>query len=553
MKNIDFTKTVLLVEDEAIISIITTKLIKKAGYDVVTANSGEKAVELVAAGKQIDLILMDIDLGTGIDGTETARRILSIINIPIVFHTSHSEREMVEKVQGITRYGYVIKSSGDFVLQSSIEMAFELFDAHKNLETTIKSLRQSDERYALINNSSLDFIYSYDINSRYTSANKKLCDVLNLKEDQIIGKNHSELGFPEALCIEWDSVHKELFKADTTIKTNTTIPWSEGKIYTYEVILNPLHNANGEIIGIGGTSRNITDKKKTEDELQLKNEELRKLNEELNATVEELEASNEEMAQINEEIIQANKMLEEKEEEYNILFESSSSGVFIIDNNRLKIMNSMVNKILGYSAEVLTNENFINFIHPDDRDLTMDYYKRKLNGEKFGTDHSFRVITADGETRWISNKSVLISINGKISTLNYASDITDSVTAENSRAESEQRYRALFDHSPQGLVHFDINGKIKKCNSAFVGIIGSSKEKLIGLNMLDLPDKKLTSAIQCALCGEISGYDDIYHSVTAEKSTPVKLTIAPIKNTENGILGGIIIAEDKSISYSGFN
>jgi PAS domain S-box-containing protein len=426
MKSIDLTKTVLLVEDEAIISIVTTKAVKKAGYKVITANSGEKAVEIVSGGESIDLILMDIDLGAGIDGTETARQILSVSNIPIVFHTSHSERDMVEKVKGITRYGYVIKSSGDFVLQSSIEMAFELFDAHKNLKKTVQSLMQSD------------------------------------------------------------------------------------------------------------------------DNLQLKNQEMAELNEELNATIEELEASNEEMAQINEELIQTNKMLEEKEEDYNILFESSSSAVFIIDSGRLKIMNSMVNKILGHSSEVLTAEKFTAFIHPEDRDEAVNYYRKKLNGEKSETDHIFRIVTADGATRWISNRSVLISMNGKVTTLNYANDITDSVTAETIRVESEQRYKALFDHSPHGLVHFDINGVIKKCNSVLVGIIGSSREKLIGINMLDLPDRKLTSAIQHALRGETSDYEDTYHSVTAEKSTPVKLTIAPIKNRENGILGGIIIAEDKS-------
>lgn len=426
MKNTEFTKTVLLVEDEAIISIITTKAVKKAGYNIKTANSGEKAVELISGGESIDLILMDIDLGSGIDGTEAARQILSIRNVPIVFHTSHSERDMVEKVKGITRYGYVIKSSGDFVLQSSIEMAFELFEAHRNLEKTVQSLTLS------------------------------------------------------------------------------------------------------------------------EDSLHLKNQELAKLNEELNSTIEELEASNEEMAQINEELIQTNKMLEEKEEEYNILFESSSSAVFIIDSGRLKIMNSMVNKILGHSAEIVSAENFTAFIHPEDREKTIHHYREKLNGEKSEKDYIFRVITADGETRWISNRSVLVSMNGKVTTLNYANDITDSVIAENTRAESEHRYRAIFDHSPHGLVHFDSNGIIKKCNSVFVNIVGSSKEKLIGLNMLDLPDKKLTSAIQSALCGEISGYEDMYHSVTAKKSTPVKLTIAPVKNNNCGIMGGIIIAEENT-------
>ncbi|OHE65661.1 MAG: hypothetical protein A2413_07635 [Treponema sp. RIFOXYC1_FULL_61_9] len=124
-------KTILLVEDEAIIAMAQMMVLKRFGYAALSAGTGEKAVDLACGNEAISLVLMDIDLGLGIDGTEAARRILTNRNIPIVFLTSHSEREMVEKVRGITRYGYVIKNSGDFVLQSSIEMAFELFDAHE--------------------------------------------------------------------------------------------------------------------------------------------------------------------------------------------------------------------------------------------------------------------------------------------------------------------------------------------------------------------------------------------------------------------------------------
>jgi PAS domain S-box-containing protein len=141
------TKTILLVEDEAIIALAEAASIKRFGYDVVPAYSGEDAVKAAAEDATISLILMDIDLGKGIDGTEAARRILLGRNLPIVFLTSHSEREMVEKVRGITRYGYVIKNSGDFVLQSSIEMAFELFEALEKTKEKEKALQKSEILY----------------------------------------------------------------------------------------------------------------------------------------------------------------------------------------------------------------------------------------------------------------------------------------------------------------------------------------------------------------------------------------------------------------------
>jgi PAS domain S-box-containing protein len=131
-------KKILLVEDEAIIAVAESALLKENGYDVVTARSGEESIDIIKADPSFDLVLMDIHLGKGIRGTEAAREILALQTLPIVFLTSHSEREMVETVHGITRYGYVIKNSGDSVLISSIEMAFELFEAHWNLEESVR-------------------------------------------------------------------------------------------------------------------------------------------------------------------------------------------------------------------------------------------------------------------------------------------------------------------------------------------------------------------------------------------------------------------------------
>jgi len=137
------SKTILLVEDEAIIAIAEARTIRQFGYEVITANSGEKAVALATGEKKIDLLLMDIDLGKGISGPEAALQVLKIRTLPIVFLTSHSERTMVERVRGITRYGYVIKNSGDFVLQSSIEMAFELFGADQETREKESRLEQT--------------------------------------------------------------------------------------------------------------------------------------------------------------------------------------------------------------------------------------------------------------------------------------------------------------------------------------------------------------------------------------------------------------------------
>lgn len=120
-------KTVLLVEDEAIIALSKQNELTKYGYNVVICNTGEKAVATSKEDDEIDLILMDIDLGSGMDGTVAAELILRDRDLPFVFLSSHTEPVMVEKTEKITSYGYVVKSSGITVLDASIKMAFKLY------------------------------------------------------------------------------------------------------------------------------------------------------------------------------------------------------------------------------------------------------------------------------------------------------------------------------------------------------------------------------------------------------------------------------------------
>ena len=126
--------TILLAEDNAIISMDKEMFLCENGFDVVVASSGEEAVRAAEIEADIDLVLTDIDLGPGMDGLEAAERILEIREVPIVFLTNHAETEYVEKAKRITSYGYVLKSAGKFMLLESIDMALKLFAAHQELD-----------------------------------------------------------------------------------------------------------------------------------------------------------------------------------------------------------------------------------------------------------------------------------------------------------------------------------------------------------------------------------------------------------------------------------
>ena len=120
-------KTILVVEDEFFISMRLVQLLDSWGYSSLTAHTGEIAIAC-AQSQTINLVLMDIDLGTGMDGTDTAREILKTRNVPIVFHTSYSEHEVQDRISGITHYGCIQKSVSDFELMSRVNAAIQRFE-----------------------------------------------------------------------------------------------------------------------------------------------------------------------------------------------------------------------------------------------------------------------------------------------------------------------------------------------------------------------------------------------------------------------------------------
>ncbi len=152
----DKDKRILLVEDDAIIALSEEKILQRSGYRVMTVHTAQDAIEKVREA-EIDLILMDIDLGPGkMNGTDAAEIILEEKEIPIVFLTNHAEKEMVDKVKGITRYGYILKNSGRFVLLESIAMAFELYNSYLEI-------RERERRYDDLIRNLDDIIYNLDV------------------------------------------------------------------------------------------------------------------------------------------------------------------------------------------------------------------------------------------------------------------------------------------------------------------------------------------------------------------------------------------------------
>ncbi len=201
---------ILLVEDESVVALATSQTLKMHGYDVIIALSGEEAIRTVYTTDDIRLILMDVALGPGIDGAETAQIILRNREIPIVFLSSHMEEEIVLRTRNVTSYGYVVKHTGATVLLTSITMAFRLHQAHQELQETREYLGK-------IINSLIDPIFVKDRNHRWVLLNDEFCSFVSLPREELLGKHDYDLFPEEEARVFWEQDDKVLRTGDESI------------------------------------------------------------------------------------------------------------------------------------------------------------------------------------------------------------------------------------------------------------------------------------------------------------------------------------------------
>jgi PAS domain S-box-containing protein len=116
--------------------------------------------------------------------------------------------------------------------------------------------------------------------------------------------------------------------------------------------------------------------------------------------------------------------LRRSEEKYRLLVENANDAIFILQDGQIKFSNRKAKEIAANLDTELKSDPFINYVHPDDRDMIIDRHRRRLKGEKPPNYYSFRLISKTGRQIWAENNSVLVNWKGRPATLNFLRDIT---------------------------------------------------------------------------------------------------------------------------------
>lgn len=484
----DVGKTILIVEDDPIIALMERKQLENEKYRVLHTASGEKAVELVCVAREpVDLVLMDIDLGTGMDGTEAARHILATVNIPLIFLSSHTEKEIVEKTESITNYGYVVKNSSFTVLDASIKMAFRLFDASKVIirqrmemeasyeemqtanESLIRSqeallvteseLRKSEERFKALHNASFGGIAIHD-KGIILDCNKGLSDMTGYSEAEL----HSGMDGLSLIAEKSRDIVRDRIRSGYEKPYEVMGVRKDGSEYPLRLEARNIPYKGSQVRVV--EFRDITEQKRMEKELR------------------------------------------ESEERFRSYIDNAPDGIFLADErSHYTEVNPAACEMTGYTEDELCSMHIMDLIPPAEAEKAIAHFDRvRKDGTSTG-ESAF--VTKAGEVRHWSISAVKLSDTRY---MGFTKDITDRIRAEQTLRGKEEQYRFALEGSNLGEWDWDYaSGKVVR-NARWAEMLGYTPEEVDGTlqSGVDLRHPDDVDTIEKQVSDHFSGITDHY-------------------------------------------
>lgn len=420
------SKKILLVEDEALIALSEARMLAKHGFEVSTVYSGEKSLEAVASDLDISLILMDIDLGKGMDGTEAAERILAQHDLPIVFLTSHTEPAVVQKTEGITSFGYIVKNSGETVLLASIRMAFRLWESEDKFR---KAFEHTSVGMVLTSPS-----------GELLRVNKAFAAMLGYSEREIFSANFAQLTHPDDVEMSIEQVETMLAgKSDHSRFTKRYIR-KDGDVVWADINTMLLCDSEGEPLHFVTHAQDITESKIMQEEL------------------------------------------DRQRQQYDLLLRSVPTPILVVQEGTYVYSNPSAAELLGYASAQELIGTPIEHTIPEGSQRRIRERMKNIEAGLRNPSIEIDIYRKDGKTLCCESSSLPITFNSSPAALIISRDLTTQKKAEAELKESRDKIASILKAAPTGIgvVQGRKERTIIEANEKLCAMTGYTREELIG-------------------------------------------------------------------------
>jgi PAS domain S-box-containing protein len=400
-----------------------------------------------------------------------------------------------------------------------------------------KELQESEGKYRNIVETASEGVWIGDPEARTVYVNKRLAEMLRYTQDEMIGR------------LAWDFASEE---NKLTVKKNLE-DRRRGIDRSYEfkfirkdgsplwtiVSGKALFDNKGKFIGNMAMFTDITQRKETEEKLKSTLDNLEKLVKERTA---ELENAYNSLKKSEKGLAEAQKMAHVGNWEWSIMADKAywSDELYRIFKRDPQEAGPPYNE-------------FLNYIHPDDRDLVKNVTKESINGKPYSIE--CRIVRGDGEERIIHMQSDVIydEKNNPVQIRGILQDITEYQRMEDALRQNEELLSAFLEQLPVGTGLVDPHGRLLVNNSMFRRFISnvipsqdsenSWRWRAWGTNGRLLNRSQWPG--QRALQGEnVTFGTDFLYTSSDGREIWVRVSAVPFRDREGKIKGVIIVLQD---------
>lgn len=212
---------------------------------------------------------------------------------------------------------------------------------------------------------------------------------------------------------------------------------------------------------------------------------------------------------------------EERERHFREIIDASDDLIFIIDRKFIvQFVNSAGGAAFGTSPDTIIGKPLDEIFPPQIAARQKESLKKVFDKGESATIESLTIFP--GREMWLDTRLFLINGGGKKAkmVLGFSRDITKRKLAEESLAESEERYRAFSQATLEGII-LHANGKIIDINESLLQMTGFKREDAVGRDMMDfIPPEE-----QPVVMGKILSRDERPYDTRIKRSDGTSLDV----------------------------
>ena len=323
------------------------------------------------------------------------------------------------------------------------------------------------------------------VEAAHLFANEEWTRITGYTTEELRGTSYYDVIHPRHRAAVADRVRRRLQQGqDLPGRWEISVITKDGTEVPIEVGGGGPITYHGKLATVG-YARDITERKRMEEELRKARDELEMRVEERTA---ELVKTNEVLQAEITERKRAEEALRESQEALRKMFESVTDGISVIDlNGLITEVNQRTVEMHGFgSKDELLGKSAFKLVAPRDHERIATNVRQALKqGTIRGVEYT--LLKADGsEFPGELSTSVLKDDSGNpVGHITIARDITERKRAEEALADEAIRRRILIDQSRDGIVILDKNGKVYEANQQFAEMLGYSPKEVAQLHMWD--------------------------------------------------------------------